>query len=137
MRSYQRASLLLLLLSLGCSKGQRMAPVSGRILMDHRPLANADVRFYPSEGKNLPYSVGETDDQGNYTLDLAAGRGGEGAIVGEHRVTISIDERKLRKPLGPKGPRELVPRKYNRNTTLTCTVPPEGKQDADFDLKSK
>ena len=138
MRSYQYVSLLLLVLSLGCSsKGYQFAPVSGRVLMDNRPLAHAEVRFYPSVAKTGPYSVGETDEQGNYSLVAADGSGNEGAVVGEHRVTISIDERNLRKPPGPRGFRELVPRKYNSNTTLTCTVPTEGKENAKFDLKSK
>jgi hypothetical protein len=128
---------LLLLLTVGCGRGYQFAPVSGRVLLDHHPLAHAQVRFYPSASKDRPYSVGETDAQGNYTLDAADGQGHEGAVVGEHRVAISIDERYLRKPLGPRGPRELVPRQYNRDTTLTCSVPPEGKQDANFDLKSK
>ena len=137
MRAFWRVSSLLLLLSLGCERSYQFAPVSGRVLMDHHPLAHAEVRFYPSDGTHHPYSVGETDAQGNYTLDVADGHGHAGAVVGEHRVTISIDERNLRKPLGPRGPRELVPRKYNRDTTLTCSVPPEGKQDANFDLQSK
>jgi hypothetical protein len=104
--------------------------------MDNHPLANAEIRFYPLAGSDLPYSVGETDQEGNYTLKLAQS-GTDGAVVAEHRVEISVWERNQEKPQRPEGPREMVPRKYNRNSILTAVVPPEGRKDANFDLKSR
>jgi len=86
-------------------------------------------------GKDLPFSMGETDDQGNYTLKLAES-GRDGAVIGEHRVIITANERNREQPIGPEGPRELVPRKYNRESTLTCTVPREGRKDFNLELKS-
>ena len=132
--------LLLLLLPLGCGKRYQLAPVSGRVTMDNRPLAHAEVRFYPIGGQDFPYSVDVTDDQGNYSLHLGIDNNTEGAVVGEHRVTISIDPQKSKTaPLpGARMPArrgELVPGRYNRESKLTCTVPPEGTKDARFDLK--
>ena len=75
--------LLLLLLPLGCGKHYQLAPVSGRVTMDNRPLAQAEVRFYPIGGLDFPYSVGVTDDQGNYTLHLGIDNNTEGAVVGD------------------------------------------------------
>jgi hypothetical protein len=134
--------LLLLLLPLGCGKSYHLAPVSGRVMMDNSPLAHAEVRFYPIAGQDLPYSIDVTDDQGNYRLHLGTHSDTEGAVVGEHRVTISIDQLRT-KIMPPPGARmwtrrgELVPGRYNRDSKLTYTVPPKGTMDAKFDLKSK
>ena len=82
-----------------------------------------------------------TDDDGHYELYLGID-GTPGAIIGEHRVSISLDQRKnkaLLKAGGemPKRPGELLPSKYNRDSKLASTVPPDGKSDANFDLKSR
>jgi hypothetical protein len=134
--------LLFLLLPLGCGKAYQVAPVSGRVMMDNRPLAHAEVRFYPIAGQDLPYSTDVTDDQGNYKLHLGTDDNTKGAVVGEHRVTISVDQRKTKIASMP-GARvpsrrgELVPGRYNRDSKLTCTVPAEGKKDAQFALRTK
>jgi hypothetical protein len=136
----------LLLLLLGCAKSYKLAPVSGRVMMDDHPLANAEVRFTPVSDEKLPGSVGVTDDQGNYELHFGSNRDTPGAVLGEHRVTISLDVRrnkdksKMMMASGrkmPTRPGEIVPAQYNEKSKLTCTVPPEGKKDANFDLKSK
>ena len=144
MRGFLRVSLLLPLSLLlpGCGKGYQMAPVSGRVLMDNCPLANVEVRFQPTGGNDLPRSIGFTDDQGNYTLYLDNGSDTPGAVVGEHRVEISLDLRRKRPGMTKPAQmarrlQEMVPSKYNRNSTLTCTVPPEGKSVTNFDLRSK
>ncbi len=93
MRGFLYVSLLLPIsfLPLGCSNGYQIASVSGHVLMDNRPLANAEVRFQPTDSKGFPYSTSFTDDQGNYTLHLENGSDTPGAVVGEHRVVISLD----------------------------------------------
>jgi hypothetical protein len=132
---------LLLLVAAGCSKNYKLAPVSGRVTMDNRPLANAEVSFYPTGGKDLPYATGTTDEQGNYKLEaFAGGRSTAGAVVGENRVMISVSKVGGTKKFNPRELSEgldLVPAKYNTDSELKCTVPPEGKQDANFDLKSR
>jgi hypothetical protein len=134
---------LLLLVAAGCSKNYKLAPVSGRVTMDNRPLANAKVSFYPTGGgKDLPYASGTTDEQGNYKLEaFAGGRAGAGAVVGENRVMISVSKisgtKKIANPKELSQGLDLVPAKYNTDSELKCTVPPEGKQDANFDLKSR
>jgi hypothetical protein len=135
----------ILLLTLGCGKGYPLASVSGRVTMDDEPLAHAEVRFFPTGGKDLPLSTGITDTDGKYELHMVTETTtSPGAIIGEHHVTISIDQRKGKiMPTGrpnnsmPKRPGELVPAKYNRDSKLTFTVPPEGTKQANFELKSK
>jgi hypothetical protein len=136
-------TLFFLLCSVGCGKkdGPELVPVSGRIMMDKRPLAKAILHFQPVRregGAVLPDSYGETDEQGYYVLKPAvAGRSDlEGAVVGKHVVTISLFDRN--NP-GPSGPVERVPAKYNTDSKLTFVVPPAGAKDkANFlDLTSR
>ena len=144
MRCYPLKSLLLLLLLLvlGCGTdkcGPPIVGVSGRVTLDNRPLAKATVRFQPAtrEGdpRLSPDSYGETDEQGYYILKPGGDRSGAaGALVGPHWIQISVFDRAGD---GRSGPRELVPYKYNRDSKLTFTVPPEGTTDADFNLASK
>jgi hypothetical protein len=128
---------------MGCGgKSYPLAPVSGRITLDGSPLAHAEVRFFPSN-KDLPFSSGITNDNGDYKLHMVTeNETRPGAIISDHRVTISLDQRKGKtmptsRPHLPKNPGELLPAKYNHDSKLTFTVPPEGTSQANFDLKSK
>ena len=142
---FLRASLLLLVLLLllasGCGKSATLVPVSGRVMLDNKPLAKAKVQFAPAnpEGdpKLSPVSVGETDDQGNFTLKTLDGR--DGAVPGQHRVEISKFDRDATIIKGgvvvAEGV-ERVPEDYNIKSKLTFTVPEGGTKEANFlDLK--
>jgi hypothetical protein len=126
------SALLLALPLAGCGKGgPKAVPVSGRVTLDGQPLANAVVTFTPSSPdpnvKPIPEATGRTDAQGNYTLQLDNRH--HGCVPGSHRVRVSVFDR-----VGGTGQR--VPGQYNRNTTLTFTVPPEGTREANFALSS-
>jgi hypothetical protein len=128
------ACLLLPVLLLGCGKaGPKVAPVSGRVTMDNKPLANADITFSPTESDpnnsaNLE-SFGQTDEDGRYSLKMIQGKR-DGAVVGANKVRISLIER------GGKLVNR-VPAAYNKSTSLTYTVPAGGSTEANFDLSSK
>jgi hypothetical protein len=128
--------------SVGCS-GSRIAPVSGRIALDGKPLAGVHVSFQPiaKAGEMNPgggsYAI--TDSGGQFTLLLVEGEQ-PGAVIGKHRVEITarsepppanIDLAK-RPP-----PKVFVPAKYSRNSELTFEVPPGGTAAANFELKSQ
>ncbi len=125
----------------GCG-GPPVAPVKGRITLDGNPLPHASVSFQPvSTGKNVnpgPGSLGTTDADGNYTLRVA-GQNLEGAYVGKHRVEIAAY---LKDPDDPQRDRRekvrnLVPARYNTQTTLTFEVLPGRVNEADFALQSR
>jgi len=136
---------LLLLPPLGCGGvSYKLAPVSGHVTMDNKPLANATISFYSNAGADLPASTGRTDEEGNYKLEtFERGSNRDGAVIGESRVEISINDQNAGKKLDPskrrtsRGMGELLPSRYNSETTLKFTVPPEGSDKADFPLTSK
>lgn len=129
---------LLLLMMMGCGESYRLAPVSGKVTLNDKPLANADVHFQPIGSKDNtnpgPGSHGKTDANGRYTLRVDAHQAG--AVVGKHRVMIYAYEGASRQADagGGRKMRDRVPLRYNENSKETCDVPREGKTDADFAL---
>jgi len=136
MRVWQRAALpWALLLLAGC--GTKYAPVSGMVTLDGVPLADASVTFQPVADKGIEAgtgSYGHTDAQGRYTLKTVLGDRA-GAVPGKHMVRIS---RYQADPGGNPdvGGREILPARYNLDTTLTAEVPRAGLPNADFKLQS-
>src|SRR5438067_13154985 len=116
--------LLLVLPPLGCGRGgsYKVAPVSGRVTINNRPLAHAEVRFYPASkenGTDSVYSHAKTDDYGHFALQtFLQDHEVTGGLVGDSRVEISLNERDLERPMRKTAPRELVPAQYNRVSTL-------------------
>jgi hypothetical protein len=132
------ASCLVALLGLlglaGCYSAESdVVAVSGQVTLGGEPLAGAVVTMQPvnaSQRGRATGSVGRTDADGRYSLTLIDPQL-PGAVVGEHRVTIttadsSIDDAKL-----PTG--ERVPRRW-RNGSQTFVVPAGGTSTADFAL---
>ena len=120
-------------LATGCG-GSKLAPVSGKITLDNKPLPKARITFQPMEGGVNPGvgSYGVADANGEYTLKPVDGKG-SGALVGKHRVEISL----LKEGTNPEDDRQrtvnLVPPQYNLKSTLTFDVKP-GSTTADGPL---
>jgi hypothetical protein len=135
-------SVALALLLAGCGgRPYKVAPVSGRVLLDGQPLAYATVQFVPAGGaagqEPLPSSVGTTDQDGRYELTLNDASNTKGAVVGKHMVIIRLGAEASAHDTKPTFHKQL-PERYNRKTTLECEVPPGGRDDANFDdLTSK
>jgi hypothetical protein len=127
----------------GCSpEPYRVAPVSGKVTLNGKPLPNACVHFAPIGSKDHnpgPTSQGKTDSNGCFTLRLDHPPQ-LGAVVGKCRVFITTANTELRDGAQPdaggKKTKELVPARYNQETTLIFDVPPGGTDQANFDLKS-
>jgi hypothetical protein len=80
-------------LSAGCQDRPRLAPVEGTVTLGGEPLAGVIVEFHPDSGTSGPRSTSEpTDQAGRYRLRCT--RGGEGAVLGSHRVCI-LDARRV------------------------------------------
>jgi hypothetical protein len=135
------ARCLFLALLGGCTSSAEyaLAPVSGVVTLDGKPVPYTQVVFVPQGAPGNanpgPGSAAACDDQGRFQLKTV--RGDDGAVVGTHSVRISS--------LGPppktvgdttvgSPPKEAFPAQYNVNSTLTFEVPAEGTTAADFKL---
>jgi hypothetical protein len=138
-------------LLVGCGGPARpaVAPVQGKITCGGQPVPEGVVTFYPKEGRS---ASGRIQPDGAYRLTTF--EPGDGALLGEHKVTIeavqftgggpqpkSIEDEirlaKEKKPAANQPPKAqwLVPPRYaKRETTpLTFEVRP-GQNTANFDL---
>lgn len=117
----------LLLVAAGCSGGSEVeiAPVTGQVTLDGKPLADAQVIFRPEKGRP---STAITDTDGNYALQYS--RDQAGALLGPHRVEIhtAVEGR------DPPSSEKLPPR-YNSETELTANVMADEKP-INFELQS-
>ena len=114
------------LLLAGCSRGDRpsLGLVSGTVTLDGKPLAGARVIFEPVEGGRA--STASTDNEGRYELIYI--RTDKGAKVGPHNVRIFAGN-------SEQGRAEVVPARYNLQTTLRVEVKP-GENERNFELTS-
>jgi hypothetical protein len=147
-----RRALALLPLALvlcGCGGDKpKFVPVAGRVIVDGKPVANLMVTFQPvgaKEGHDPgPGSAGVTDANGRYTLKVSSQQfSGDGAVVGKHKVRIGTVLPGEGKPTDPEvgspdgeplAGKELIPPRYNQDTTLSFDVPEAGTDKADFEL---
>jgi hypothetical protein len=132
----------LILLTTGCGSA-KYVPVSGKVTLDGKPLANAHVNFQPvpdpGSGEPAgPGSNGTTDAKGKFTLKATTGE--DGAVVGKHRVYVSTPTGKAADDdSAPKrgGQKNKVPSKYGPRgkKPIFIEVPPGGTDKADIVLK--
>ena len=95
------------------------------------------VSFHPTDDRA---SVGFTDNEGHYELQYI--RNVKGAVIGQHKVTISTRIDREDDPptseFGGKGREETMPPKYlsRRKTELSTTIE-SGSNTVDFELTSE
>lgn len=114
----------------GCADG-KVAPVSGTVKLDGKPLKGALVTYTPQEGGRP--SFGETNEEGYYELTYT--REQQGAEIGKHDVSITTFREGGGYGGGAEGAKETVPSKYNSSTELVKDVP-SGGATIDFELDS-
>lgn len=125
--------LILAFLFNGCGSpdGQKTGTVSGKVTLDGEPLEEGGIAFDPKDG--VGPSSGATIKDGYYSAAIP---------LGEKRVKITASKmvgetKTYDTPDSPTRPvfKELVPPKYNIDSTLTITVK-EGSNDGAFNLES-
>lgn len=116
-------------------EGPPLAPVSGTVTLDGKPLNLAIVKFVPlvqgDSGKRAgATSFGFTDAAGKYSLTYATDDGKPimGAIIGPHQVQIQLND--------PSGT-QLVPLRYSTYQSELKADVKKGIGPQDFDLKSE
>lgn len=128
----RRSWFALLALAAGCS-GADVAPVTGRVTLDGKPLANATVLFQPIGQRRSPGmgSVGRTDADGQFVLrQINPDR--PGAVLGEHRIKITTAP--TEGSAEGKPGIERLPACYNVQSTLTRTVVAQADNSFNFAL---
>lgn len=124
---------------IGCgSEPFAVSPVSGRVTLNGKPYAKGIVAFQPvGDAQNPspgPGSTAYTDDQGQFVLKISPQK--PGAVVGKHRVQIWTQMSASSASDESTGWKEPIPPRYNNETQEVFDVPPEGTDQANFDLKS-
>ena len=106
---------------LGCGTGSDLPDlgyVEGGVSLDGKPTAGVIIKFQPEAGRP---SYGETDGEGHYVLKYSGDT--EGALLGEHLVTISTYP-------------ERVPEQFNRKSEMKREVV-SGTNEFDFNLVTR
>lgn len=133
-------SLILLLTGVGCGGPANIAPVSGVVTLDGKPVEGARINTQPiRQAESIEAGVGSfavTDAEGRYSLELVT-PSVPGAVVGEH--VVKIKKQKTRYMEGredaPVLERSQLP-KAALDGSLRLVVPPDGSDAADFHLNS-
>ena len=139
----------------GCGGGGTVptVPVSGTVTYQGQPVVGAQVAFV-AEGAPRA-ATGRTDEQGSYQLTTF--RENDGAVVGNHTVTISMpDERFSGEEMDASDPGEAygaamtaaaggpqagmrggIPARYGdpRGSGLTAEVTADGPHEINFQLQ--
>ncbi|MGE0756627.1 MAG: hypothetical protein AB7F89_15190 [Pirellulaceae bacterium] len=134
------------LLTMGCQgqDGPQRVAVEGTVALDGKPLPSGMIRFIPGDPTAGPAAAALIKEGRFVTTEL------DGPIPGQHRVEIDAtdyvgfaidDEAAFATAMKKKSqrlPRNPVPERYNRRSTLTADIAadPEGNRKLTFDLKS-
>ena len=131
------ASLALLTGCGGDSLGRQ--PVTGTVNLDGAPLDRGTVNFHPLDATTKT-SAGGPVTAGKFAFDRQ-----QGLATGKYRVTVNapkpgtggtvVDGAMPGDPVAP--PVELIPPDWNTNSTQTVEVQGSGKNEFNFDIKSK
>ncbi|MGP0063681.1 MAG: hypothetical protein ACLQGP_08810 [Isosphaeraceae bacterium] len=121
----------------------KLGKVHGKVTYNGKPLDGGHIVFTPAGGKggeSGQNATGEIDSNGTY--DMTTFNTGDGAILGQHVVTVLSREKvEMPKPdanshIKYELPKSLTPSKYATadKSPLRCTVVPEGTT---FDIELK
>lgn len=122
----------------GCGAGDSLslASVEGLVTLDGEPLGDARVIFSPEDGRRPSSAVTESD--GSYKLTYLEDQ--PGALPGRHKVIISTfveADPDSSDPRVKTGVREILPTKYNTQTTLEAQLEPGQREEVNFELTSR
>jgi hypothetical protein len=111
------------------------------VTLDGKPLASGAIQFFPSQVSTSGFAVqgGDTIKNGKFSIARDVG-----LVPGNYRVSIYSGNTTGERPkadVGPgrvaKAPKELIPNKYNAQSTLSADIPKGGLSDLRFDLSTK
>jgi hypothetical protein len=126
----------------GCSGGDGLdrQSVTGQVVFDGQPLKDGEILFFPTSNGKDAIATGAHITNGNYSISKQ-----EGPIPGNYKVQITAAGGAQAPPAnsdampgtGPIHAKELIPAKYNVQSTLTADVKTGEANKFDFTLSSK
>lgn len=127
----------------GCGSRLEVAPVSGTVCVNGKPIENIAVSFSPIPGKSVlaPTASGVTDANGRFTLATVGESRIPGAVPGKHRVTLNPRVEGLDRLSHEEGMRRVAKANAafpasSRDGSLMFEVPATGTTHADFTFTS-
>ena len=126
-------------LALGCSGGDGLPreAISGTIILDDRPLAEGLVTFEPAPGSLSGTAAGAEVRDGEFEVGRE-----DGPVPGRYEVRLYASSGRVSSP-GPGGSAfapnpmvDLVPARYNSETTLEVIVAPGRANRFRFELST-
>ena len=138
------AAIMIAVVAAGCggSDRPRLVEATGLVTFEGQPLENATVVFAPVSGQRV--ATGKTNVDGEFILGTFGHE--DGAILGEHQVTVVARDSVIRDesggssmPGGPTAPAvapPIIPERYFAAETsgLTATVTEDGDNYFEFPL---
>ena len=121
------AAMCLIIIS-GCGNDLNLGEVSGKVTLDGKPVPNAFITFEP-QFKGRP-ATAKSDENGEY--ELRFNPSSWGALVGEHHVRISTEDRTPDDKVIP----ELIPKAYRSTNGFIPVKVDSGSNVIDLELKS-
>ena len=137
-KSFVATSVCLLTMLVGCDRGPARVLVSGKVLLDGKPLTFGSVMFQPPGGQPLA----DIQADGSFVMDTPGA--GPGSVVGPNQIRVTCysnqDPSVVVDPnREPGAGKSLIPEKYNDFNTsgLTIDIPSTGRSDVVFELTAK
>lgn len=119
-------------IAIGCGSEMKVAPVSGTLTLDGKPVEQASVVFEPEEGGRPSFGV--TNTQGRYTL--AYSRTLNGAEVGDCVVKITklseLDENGNKPKETKANAPGVIPKRYLKEPIKVTVLPRSNQIDIDL-----
>ena len=145
-------AIVILAVTVGCSSGRKIVPVSGVVTVDDKPARNVIVSFQPLGAENDQNpgrgSTATTDENGRYSLIYDGER--PGALTGKHRVRIwpQFEGGRANAVEGEadggapvnKGALKIsanIPLEWNEMSNVEFDVPSAGTDQANFNIETK
>ncbi len=117
----------LFLVGCGGTDGPAVSEITGKVTFDGQPIATGEILFMPADGKGRS-DAGKIVD-GSFKCQ---------ATPGMKTVRISATKELPEKaPDGLPNYVSYIPAKYNSSSELTADIQKSGKNELQFDLKSK
>jgi hypothetical protein len=130
---------VLMMVAAGCDRAPpspKRGAISGKITLDGKPVANANVRFIALEASG--YNILASVKDGAYEVP-----DGQGLVKGKYRVEFSVPGpgRRTPNPDIPgawlEEPSETLPARYHRESQLVLDYDPDNPKPYDAALSSR